>query len=365
MRASHEATAIGRIRPFVTSIYFLAAAACGAGPGAVRPATTKGDVPAGTSPARDEPAKGAAGGAIRARAGAIDGCEADPAAVKDSSIGPFDACDAWSEWVSKLDASKGPESIAAFFELLGSSSEKQRYAAAYALLSNDIGDKASLEKLVAAAEREKSPLVGNPLARAIDAEKAAEHGLGDRVLAMARAHENKAVRIGLAERLFQIEGSGAVLLDFMADADPEVRKAGVEGLWMIGGDVSCPAWQKALGDADLDVAFAAAGKIAFGDCIDLADEALAWTEKTVAKHPEHGVDAAIVAADACRTTKPKPVVAKATALARKLTAASFPSEVRVKAVSALHDCAPDDKLFAKLAKDRDEAVQREAARSAK
>jgi hypothetical protein len=116
-------------------------------------------------------------------------------------------------------------------------SEQVRWLGARALSTQGKAyrtDKALAERVVKAAEDEKSKTVAQELGGAVGGIKHAETGLGQRIQAMAKSHPVQTLRTSLLSRMLFTNGEslyGFVRDIAKDDPDPIVRKAAMSAFW--------------------------------------------------------------------------------------------------------------------------------------
>jgi hypothetical protein len=222
-------------------------------------------------------------------------------ACKWEAAGPSEWCDDAKAWREARDIFVGGRADASLVTLLDDVDERVRLLAAQDLAvfgQRYRTDKSLADRVVRAAESERSagvaPHLGAAVAR-IDVDKTESF---DRVRAVATKHALVGLRVSLVSALAQSNsGSTGVFtltLDLLRDPDKEVRAAALGSLWTAGSrhpEEACRAWREHMDDgADDDIAAR-------------ASDYLTWAGNCQA-HYDAFLDSAERRFKAARTTKP-------------------------------------------------------------
>jgi hypothetical protein len=186
-------------------------------------------------------------------------------------------CAAALEWRDATVGFAGGRADPTLVDMLEDRDERIRWLGATKLVTSGKAYRTSkplAERVVAAAEREKSDRLGGPLGEALARVDVQATGTFDRVRAMVVRHELPSLRAALVAHLLRHNGSSAgtyeVTREMVHDADPAVRLAAVNAFWMGGGkrpDDTCKVWQAATASDDDDVAAQSSENLAhFGQC---------------------------------------------------------------------------------------------------
>ena len=270
--------------PVVLALTTLTAA-CGHKNGDAAPADSGSPAASAAKPA----AASAVDPKIAAMAKAAVACKA-----YDSS---FDSsCPAMKAWSDAKDDFNEGKADASLVAMLGDGDEKVRYLGAYKL--NQYGkafktDKALAERVIAAAEKEKSKFTGFELGSTVGRVLVRETGTFDRVKAMAKKHDVPDVRRGiLSQLLFSNQDYDPVyglVRDTIKDPDKAVASQALSAFWVGGSrksDDTCQIYVDNIDNPDDNLASEASNALSWcGRCAPKYDALIASLEKRVKAGP--------------------------------------------------------------------------------
>jgi len=238
----------------------------------------------GASASPPPPTTATADPAIEALARAAVGCAAYDGAL-DSSC---PAMRAWSEAKEGFDGKAEGTLVA----MLADGDEKMRYLGAYKLKQCGaafVGDPALAARVVAAAEKEQSPLVAFELGSVVGHVRVSATGTFDRIAAMVKKHAVRNVRRGILDELLLNNQDSAPVYDLVrgaiADPDPAVASLALHSFWMGGSrhpEETCQVYADNEDNHDEELAAEAANALSWsGHCASRYDALLASLERRV------------------------------------------------------------------------------------
>lgn len=259
---------------------------------------------------------------------------------------------------------KGDGTLVNFLE---DANEQVRWLGARALTQRGKAfrtDKLLAERIVKAAEVEKTKAVAQELGGVVGGIKHAETGLGERIKTMAKSHEVQQVRTSLLARM--LFSNGEALYDFvkdiaMNDKDIVVRKAAISAFWTgtppnKSAD-TCKMWLGFMDDPAEDVAGEAAYLCAFypqnGGCTSEWDALLDNIEKRAKAGAIKSTQMASAMSYLHRQPKVSDAQKKRTLKVARIIAENTSNNgmVRGRALEFVADNDPDAKKFLEKLKD--------------
>jgi len=190
-------------------------------------------------------------------------------ACKWEATRPSQDCEDAQAWREARDVFEGGRADAMLVALLEDTDDRARHLAAWNL--NVFGDKfrtdkALAERVVLAAEREKSERVAAPLGAALSRIDVERTQMFDRVRAIAMKHALLQLRVALAATLGKNNLGSlpafTLTLDLVRDPEKDVRAAALGALWQCSSrrpEETCRAWREAIDRTDDDDLAARAG----------------------------------------------------------------------------------------------------------
>jgi hypothetical protein len=278
-------------------------------------------------------------------------------------------CEALKAWDDEQELFKGGAMDASLVTMLeGTVSERYLAAGKLTRFGEQMPEDAALAaRVLAIAERERSPAIGRELGRAVGHIHLSKTGLADRVLTMAAQHENKALKAAILERLaFANADLGPKAVEVfrktIKDPDEEVRRNTTLGLWHTSKEpAACAILVDTFGDSVAQIGIDAMRYAAIGAaCEPQLDAILSEVDRRVTAGNADSYEYGILLADVCKRGTPAQKKTSS-ALASKLLDGKTSGMTRERALIPLAVCNEDWKTaVGKYTKDKDPDVAKTA-----